>query len=321
MKTPVPADLPPVLEKMGLQIGRVTGDEIWALCPAHERRVGKPDSKPTNFSVNRVTGDAYCFACGFRSNLEGLVRETMGLNTWEALNWLQENGASLGDFVKRLDEYSKPNYERSGYEDSSYQKEDDPDLEFVLLSRPPKEALEEKNISEEAVEVYKIRWKERSWILPFTDITGRVHGWQVKRKSYVSNYPKQVVKKSNYLFGAHTVIYGQRVYVVESPLDAARLRTAGYTGGLATFGAYASKQQISLLCRLTDDVVIVMDNDKPGWAAARWLLSSLQNRMRRLHVATYEDIPSAKDPGDLTDLGIDVLLENTKSSLLLKESA
>lgn len=318
----VPHDLPSTLQDMGLRLGRITENEVWALCPAHERRAGKPDTTAKNFSVNRNTGDAFCFSCRYSANLVGLVYETMGLDMWEALAWLREHGASLTEHVRRINEVlSEPERARRSEESAKYDLVtlDDPDLEFVLMEPPPDEALEKRNLSRLSVDRFRVRWKDDSWILPFIE-GGRVYGWQVKQGSFVRNHPKDKVKKSRFLFGAHLVKSGQRLYVVESPLDAVRLHTAGYPGGVATFGSAVSRAQIRLLSTITDDVVLVMDNDESGWSSTSWCLRELRPRLRRLHVATYAEVSGAKDPGDLTDAGIDSLLEHTESAIMWKRA-
>jgi DNA primase len=321
MTVPVPEKLENLLTELGLSVGRVGDNEVWCLCPAHARRTGSPDSKANNFSVNRNTGDAFCFSCRFSTNLVGLVREVLGYDMWDALTWLREHGASLTDYVRRVNdviEAREKGVSRTAQTHAQMLDEADPDLEFVLLEPVPEEKLASRYLSRTSVDAYKVRWLDGSWVLPFIDDTGRVRGWQLKHPNYVLNYPKGRVKKSRYLFGAHLHNPGQRAYIVESPLDAVRLHTAGYDGGLATFGATVSFAQVKLLAELTDDVVLVMDNDEAGWNATRWLRDELLTRTRRLHIATYADLELAKDPGDLSEEGIDHLLENCQSALLAK---
>lgn len=326
--TLVPHELESMLQDLGLRIGRVTEHEVWCLCPAHERRLGKRDNKATNFSVNKNTGDAFCFGCGFQANLQGLVVEVLGVNHWEALTWLREHGASLTEYVQRvndiLDEDEIKRRKASGGTRSEAivtgLAEDDPDLEFVLLEEVPDDALASRGLTRESADAYRIRWKDGQWVLPFIDARGRVRGWQIKDGSFVNNYPKGRVKKSQYVFGMNTFTPGQRAYIVESPLDAARIHAAGIDGALATFGAGVSRDQVRLIAGATDDVVLVMDNDEAGWRATAWLRSVLLPRTRRLYIATYQDaLSKAKDPGDLSDKGIELLLETAESALFWRK--
>lgn len=315
---PVPHDLVGTLQDMGLRIGRVSDQEVWCLCPAHERRTGKEDRKASNFSVNRNTGDAYCFGCKFSANLVGLCYEVMGLGTWEALGWLREHGASLTEYVSRVNDIieDRDKTGRGKTTTTPGYDETDPDLEFVLLDRVPDKELAKRNLSSDSADTYLVRWQDGKWVLPFIDASGRIHGWQLKDGSFVMNYPKGRLKKKHFLFGINTFVPGQRAYIVESPLDAVRIHTAGFDGALATYGAGVSHEQVRHLTSITDDIVLVMDNDEAGWAATKWLRTTLLTRTRRLHIATYEGaLSGAKDPGDLSDRGIERLLDEATSAV------
>ena len=59
--------------------------------------------------------------------------------------------------------------------------------------------------------------------------------------------------------------------VVESPLDVVRLASLGISGGVSTYGAMISKEQINLI-READEVLFALDNDEAGQLASKKML-------------------------------------------------
>ena len=316
MATLLPADLASTLHLLGLDLGRTTHKEVWALCPVHYERTGKHDSKPKNFSVNLSTGWAFCFACEYKADIYKLVRDVRGCNHWEAIGWLRENGASVVDLIERVrtEVSERDAMPRAKDKTGKMLAHADPDMEFVLLQRPPEFQLDERDLAAESAETYMVRWKDGGWVLPFTDERGKVHGWQVKAKTFVVNHPhdpkrpERSIKKSEFLFGRHC-FRGDRLIVVESPLDAVRIHTAGYDGAVATFGSYVSTAQVRMMLEMASTIVIAMDNDEAGWRSAVDLAATIGSRAK-VKVCSYAKVPDVKDPGDLTDAGIDLLFSD-----------
>lgn len=316
MTTLLPADLASTLTLLGLDLGRVTSKEVWACCPVHYERTGKHDLKPKNFSVNVNTGWAFCFSCHYKADLYRLVSDVRGCDPYQAITWLRENGASVVDLIQRVretmtdDRAALPRVlDRHGRALAFA----DPDMEFVLLPNPPEAQVEKRDLCWDSVERYRVRWSDGAWVLPFTDAKGTVHGWQtksgpdVKNHPYDPKHPERSIKKSEFLFGRHC-FSGDRAILVESPLDAVRLHTAGYDGAVASYGSYVSDTQVRLLLDMTSEVVLCMDNDEAGWHSAIDVFARLSGRTK-VRVVSYADL-DAKDPGDLTDRDIDHLLSN-----------
>lgn len=310
----VPADMAAAMTALGMRLGKVDDDEVWALCPAHEKRTGRKDSKPTNFSVNRDTGMASCFACGFKGDIATVVMYVLDCDMWTASGWLRANGASLVDQWDRV--RTKIAERKEGRNDTSPGVHpDDPDLNFVLFGDAPDSALDARGLDRTSVDHYECRWDHEydAWVLPMHGRRGRVDGWQLKAGGWVRNRPYGI-KKSEYLFGSK-VFDGDVMYVVESPLDAVRIHASGYDGAVATFGAKVSHQQVRMMLSLTDHVVLAFDNDPAGWQATSWMVDRLRGRVT-VEVVDYDGYEEGDDPGALTDLEIRRLLNTPKTGLL-----
>lgn len=295
----VPNDLEGALQELGLDTGRVTEREVWALCPGHD------DTRPNNFSVNRETGAYYCFACGFKGeSMTTLVAHVLGLDAWSSAMWLRDNGASIRDSVERIRRGGRTVRAQaptvSGYSIES---------EFAIFKDVPDKQLRARKLTREAADHYEIRWsKDGNFILPVHAPTGKLIGWQERTPDRPLNYPK-LLAKSKTLFGVQ-VFDGSSAILVESPLDAARLYSEGYLGAVASFGAQVSVAQMRLIIEIADRLIVALDDDKAGHAMTDLLVRQYSRRIV-MHVFDYGDC-GEKDPGDMRTDDIVAGIENAR---------
>ena len=164
------------------------------------------------------------------------------------------------------------------------------------FAKPPRWAIDEKKLTPEVCKRYGIRW-DRGWIIPIAAPRDRrLLGWQFKRAHVVLNYPNRV-KKSETLFGYRQARRhaSRTVVLVESPLDAVYLSRIGVSA-VASYGAFVSKVQISLLIGVADRIVLALDNDDAG----RIQTEKLYKRVAPFLPTRVLEYPDrVKDPGDM----------------------
>jgi DNA primase len=248
-----------LLSRLDIDIIREHNDEYLCHCPAHLSRTGKEDRNPS-WWINSETGMHICFSCGFKGGLGTLIEHVQGINYEEAKKWIDEG---YGDLNKRLEKALKVEKE--------VESQSQPITESMLAAfiDPPQEALKDRGISLAAARHYEIKWSEqsKSWITVIRDpITKALLGWQEKGHGtrYFKNWPTGV-QKSKCLFGYKQFVDQglYRLIVVESPLDVARLLSVGIVGGVSTYGAIVSTNQINLI-RSAKEVLFALDNDEAG---------------------------------------------------------
>lgn len=300
----VPEDLEQTLSDLGLTLGNAGPREVWACCPAHERRTGSADRRPTNFSVNRETGEFNCFACHYSGELPTLVMDELRLDPWKALSWLSDHGASYSDAVARAVNKQGPAAKKTGAWEVSMESR------FAVFDAPPARELRKRKITAEAADHFEVRWDGERFVLPIRLPSGKLIGWQLKGKGIFKNFPAGV-SKSTTLFGTREFA-GTRAVLLESPLDVVRLWTAGYDGGLSSYGVHISTDQVRLLLHLADRVTLALDNDDDGWATTKRLAPDLRRRVPTRYL-TYEGT-SAKDIGEMTDAQIDAQVQGAASA-------
>lgn len=116
--------------------------------------------------------------------------------------------------------------------------------------------------------------------------------------------------KSKTLFNLHRVKASSKVYVVESSFDAIRLDQVGFAA-VATLGANVSGQQIDLLQKYFNDIIVIADNDEAGGNMKERILEKLGSRVS---VITIEK--QYKDIGDMDDTSIQNLEYRFDKSIL-----
>lgn len=271
----------------------VHGDEATALCPAHE------DRRPS-WSVNTSTGMHHCFSCGFGGPFSRLVEAVLGISRREAEQWMLRRAAA-SSAPSRAITARAPSVGES---------------DLVFFTPPPAAELARRHLDAASCAELGILWDgERDcWVLPIRDpLDNTLWGWQEKYAGgLVRNRPRSVVK-SRAVFGVREVPNGPLV-VVESPLDVARLRTAGYSSGVSTYGAAASYQQLMVIRYARGkDILMAFDNDMAGRKVSREV-HQMCPLLTAAHVRffNYDAVGRyAKDIGDMTDEEIKRGIENS----------
>lgn len=281
-----------VLPELGIEVTKINGGEAWALCPGpHAKRVGDVDRHPS-WSVNLTSGQHFCFSCGWGGPFIALIRYTEDLDDKQAERWIKDHGGM--DYVRsRLE--GRVAFEKEKAEAVT-------EARMVMFDDPPEWALKEKDVSLASCLAYGVRWNpgRDTWIFPIRDpVDNHLMGWQEKGGGYFNNFPKHV-EKSLTIFGYHLLPPGQQAKVEESPIDAVRLHTYGIEGGVSTYGAHVSDEQVALLADRTQDVMWCFDNDGPGRHAEREMFNAHRKRFRKMWFAAYDP----KDPKDHGEMPI-----------------
>lgn len=273
-----------LLSGLGIQPIRQQGNEIVAHCPQHVARTGKSDRHPSwYFNTERMV--FLCFSCEYKGTLIDLYRD-VGQAPPENIE-LEILKASAFREEKKVDSDKPPNPIVN---------------EWVLrfqYSDVPQRLLDHRHVTREAVDFFNVRWdKQRKlWVLPIRDSNGVLHGYQFRAKNYEENFPFEV-QKSSMLFGLSLYKDNRRVAVVESPLDAVRMH--GICPTVSTMGVWVSDEQIELLTRNFDQVLVAFDNDKAGKQGTEILATRLRRRKCVAFAFDYTGL-DGKDPGDVAD--------------------
>jgi len=274
-----------VLDALGVDVRRESGNEIIACCPVHEKRTGKPDNSPS-WSMNASTGLWLCHSCGARGNLPQLIAEVTG--SYESVSSVYNLLLNTG-----LEQLIKPKV----IKDTTTA---DWKL-YMSYDQPPYEELLKRRIKVPVANKYGIRWAthRKAWIIPIISPSGDLMGWQEKSPHGVLNQPTGV-NKSETLFGIDR--FSSRVGIlVESPLDVARF-SSSFNGiqCLASFGVQVSNKQLQLLESSCDALIVALDNDEAGITVGKKLMTVLPSFRYGVKWMKYSHT-KAKDIGEMDD--------------------
>lgn len=286
---------------LGIDVDRESLDEIWALCPQHKARTGQEDHKPS-WSINSRTGLHSCFSCHYKGNLYTLVRDLRGTSDASLfLDALRDAGRYIPESweVDTEIEPRRPDDSHGQFLNESV---------FALFTEVPFEVAAAKHLTTSALVAYGVLWNEKnaSWVLPFRDPYSKaLIGYQEKftHERKFLNYPPHS-KKSETLFGLHLAeLFDESVVVVESPLDAVRAYSVGYSA-VAVGGSHLSDRQLELLEQF-DLVILALDDDEAGNRE----MDRLDRTVLGFRHVRADFHGYGKDFGEMTDAQITTVLQ------------
>jgi hypothetical protein len=317
-------NVPRALEALGLEYEE-KGANAQALCPMHERITGDADHNPSWY-IHLETGQHICFSCGYKGNLVQLVCDVKEFYTpsWNGMpaqyDYSMGNSWLAGAIEVSIEELKQLLGKIPQYISPPPRPVPMSEARLAIYVDPPIEALEARNLTQEAAEHYGVRWNKNTstWILPLRDAQqATLVGWQEKGTvdRTFKNRPTGL-QKSKTLFGV-----GQQqediAILVESPLDCLRVYSAGFQGALATCGAIVSEEQAKLI-RYSEKIIAAFDNpniDTSGKKASDQMRVWARKYGLNLFFFNY-GTSGKKDPGDMTNEEIQWGIQNAKPALL-----
>lgn len=283
--------------KHNIAIHNQSATEVAALCPFHDNK-----HSPSLY-INVKTGLWQCFnpSCGAKGNFRQIYRKITGKAYGR--EWILDPVNLQRELESGLD-----------FKDSS--DEIDIDGTFIDYSSDEVSLLQtmiERGFTLETLQYFEVgfsRVKERVTI-PVRDhsykligIIGRsIHEYQQPKYLYNKGF-----RRANLLFNIQNAKSFDEVVVCEGSLDAVKTFQSGIKNVVATLGAQVTSQQISLLRKYFDSIVIFSDQDAAGDSMRSAIISGCQGKE-----LWWMKIPEGlKDPGDMTEEQIQSAYVNKK---------
>lgn len=177
---------------------------------------------------------------------------------------------------------------------------------------------------------YIDRFRDRL-MFPIIDVRGNVVAFGARTMGndipkYINTSDTPVFKKSSNLFALNFAKKSGKnsLILTEGYMDVITLHQAGFTNAVAGLGTALTLNQVKLLSRNAEEVVVSYDSDEPGKKAAAKAIEMLRDNGISVKVVT---IPKAKDPdeyirsqGENGEVKFRNLVENSKSDIEYKLS-
>jgi len=165
-------------------------------------------------------------------------------------------------------------------------------------------------------------------MFPIMDASGRVIAYSgrilpdKKNSEYKEDSAKYINSPETTLYEKSRVLYGYHIakgsirkhdfsILVEGQMDVVLSSQAGYTNTVAVSGTALTADQLLLIARLSNNVVIAFDADVAGVAAGGRGIDLALSRGMDVKVAA---LPKGKDPADLIKEGPDVWKQTVRSA-------
>lgn len=258
-------------------------------CPYHN------NFRTASAEVNKITGLFFCFSCQETATLIDLVMHVSHRAYFESVRYIKskEQEQNIEQLVSKtlVDKKDFIEFDSTVIEKLNNQ---------ALASDRAIQYFERRLITKDSINKFKLGYSEKQdmVIVPVHSPTGvclGIVGRSIEGKEF-KNSPG--LPKSKTLFNIHRVKTANKVYIVESSFDAIRLDQVGFPA-VATLGANVSGQQIELLQKYFNDIVIIADNDEAGGNMKNKIIEKLKSRVSVIQLnIEYKDI------GDMDDNAI-----------------
>lgn len=274
-----------LLNSQGVEVHAQSGTEVAIYCPFHDNH-----NSPACY-INTKTGLWQCFnpSCGKKGNFRQLYKHMTGKTygrEWilDPVNLQRELDLAL--VVKNDEELTTDSIEID-YESDQVNK-----LQTLIDRGYELDILEEFEIGYSSV-------KDRV-VIPVRDpqyklvgLIGRaIHDWQDPRYLYNKGF-----KRADVLFNIQNAKKYDGVIICEGSLDAIKIAQAGFKNVVATLGAKVSPNQVKMVKKYFDSIVVFSDNDDAGAEMRRAILDECRGK-EMFTVSIPDDL---KDPGDMTE--------------------
>ena len=156
---------------------------------------------------------------------------------------------------------------------------------------------------------------------PIWNAEGKVVG--ISGRAYGDEEPKYLNSPETVVFQKSQVLYGYNkakesirrmgyAVLVEGQFDLIMAHAAGVTNAVATSGTAVTEKHISLLSRMTKRLLLLLDSDDAGRAAAR---KSARLALAQDFSVKVALLPEGKDPADIVAEDKEKLKEHIKKSV------
>lgn len=285
-----------LFEKYNIDISSDGGNEFNIFCPFH-KNLHSPA-----FYINRKTGLWQCFnpSCGKKGNFRQLYK--------------QITGKAYSKDVS-IDPVALANEIERGFRGKFVSN--DIDIDSVLIDYESNEDISllkkfiDRGLDIETLEYFEIgysRVKDRI-VVPVRDPNYKLVGF-IGRATSDEQEPRYLYnkgfKRADVLFNIQNAKQHPSCIITEGSVDAMMVHQAGYPNVVATLGAQVSGNQIKMLKRYFDELIIFSDNDEAGIAMKNDIIGLCRGKV----LSEARVAEGCKDPGEMNKEQIKHTIDN-----------
>ena len=311
-----PNHIKSVVKEIGLRVISESNNNLVIYCPFHN------NTHSPSFYISEENGAWLCFnpSCGETGNIVQLVKRIANKNDFEAIRLItSKESQALDNFDEALSQMFE---EKPDFVEFDQSKLDALSLELTL-NKPARDYFESRGINQESMTHFKLGYSEAQGmvIVPVHSPDGTPVGLVGRSISEKKFKNSTNLPKNKTLFNIHRAKrIGDQVIIVESSFDAIRIHQAGFPNVIATLGGHISTDNLNLLNRHFNKVVIMTDADQAGRELGISISNKLKNKDILWASCSYGKIypNDAKDAGDMTEDEIKHCINNAVSDIEYK---
>ena len=307
-----PAHIKSIVQSLGIEMVGETSNDYLAYCPFHSNR------HTSSFSISKTKGAYICFnpSCGEAGTINDLVKRILNKNEFQSLRYIEsKQSEALENFDESLKEMfsDKPDFVEFPQETLDRLHAD------LCGNKLARDYLYSRGINDESIKYFSLGYSNA-----LDMVTTPVHspsgipvglvGRSISDKRFKNS---NNLPRSKTMFNIHRAKkIGDRVIVVESNFDAIRVHQAGFPNVVATLGGHISADNLGLLNRYFNTVIIMTDADKAGRDLGSTIAYKLSSKNILWASHSYGRIypEGAKDAGDMSDEDIKSCITNAISN-------
>ena len=277
-----------VLQSCGINIEIEIDSDYIIFCPYHA------NFRTPAAEISKSSGHFFCFGCQHSANLIEFVKHCTSRSYFEACR-LIDSKKSNTDILSEVSSVLSKSTEFVEYDQEVITR-----LHQNIMNdanSPAIPYLKGRGITKDSVIKYQIGYSESQDMVtvPVHSPDGICLGFVARSIEGKSFKNSQGLPRSKTLFNVHRVKISSQVFVVESTFDAIKIEQIGRPA-VATLGANISNNQISLLKRYFNSIILLPDNDEAGRSQSHKMTEALGN------VVTLGKIPDKyKDISDMNN--------------------
>lgn len=253
-----PDEIRAVLNSIGIQVRSESENDFLCLCPFHG------NSRTPSMTVSRISGLFNCFnpSCAEAGNLKRLVAFRTEKSEFEILRFIASHRTGTADFEKIMSELGK--------EPSPEELVEFPADKIVALkqafwrSQEAQDYMAGRGFNPFVLEEFRVGFSDKQSMvtIPAYTETGMpvgIVGRSISGKDFKNS---NGLPRNQFVFNAQTAKRGGgTVIITESCFDVIKLAQCGYKNGVALLGGVLGKNQVRILDRLFDKIIIATDFD------------------------------------------------------------
>ena len=308
-----PEHVKAIVKEIGLDIAGETDIELSFYCPFHSNR------HSASCSISKTTGAWLCFnpSCGESGSIIELVKRVLHKNDFEAMRFVYSKETEvLSNFDEMLNDIlsDKPDFEEFPQDSLDRLHAD------LHGNKTARDYFNSRGINQESMDYFKLGYSNSMGmvIVPVHSPDGIPVGLvgrsiSEKRFKNSTNLPKNKT-----MFNIHRAKrVGDTAIIVESSFDAIRVHQAGFPNVIATLGGHISSENVNLINRYFNKIIIMTDADLAGRELGNSISSRLKNKDLLWASYSYGKIypHDAKDAGDMTEEEIKSCIKNAVSNI------